>query len=180
MGGVENVGVELLAGSLLHGEDALRDDEKGLVGDGLVRRLRHVLECAENELVGVGGARGELVVVVILLMCIISGMSLVGMTGMSFVGMIGMSIVGMIGMSIVGMTGMSFVGMIGILVNCTIVLVHVTITLRNRTITLMNTLILLLLLNPILQHSFQRTLQCRFRIRLRIRFRIRLLDFLRR
>ena len=172
MGGVENVGVELLAGSLLHGEDALRDDEKGLVGDGLVRRLRHVLECAENELVGVGGARGELVVVVILLMCIISGMSLVGMTGMSFVGMIGMSIV--------GMTGMSFVGMIGILVNCTIVLVHVTITLRNRTITLMNTLILLLLLNPILQHSFQRTLQCRFRIRLRIRFRIRLLDFLRR
>ena len=81
MGGVENVGVELLAGSLLHGEDALRDDEKGLVGDGLVRRLRHVLECAENELVGVGGARGELVVVVILLMCIISGMSLVGMTG---------------------------------------------------------------------------------------------------
>ena len=156
MGGVENVGVELLAGSLLHGEDALRDDEKGLVGDGLVRRLRHVLECAENELVGVGGARGELVVVVILLMCIISGMS------------------------IVGMIGMSFVGMIGILVNCTIVLVHVTITLRNRTITLMNTLILLLLLNPILQHSFQRTLQCRFRIRLRIRFRIRLLDFLRR
>lgn len=151
MGGVENVGVELLAGSLLHGEDALRDDEKGLVGDGLVRRLRHVLECAENELVGVGGARGELVVVVILLMCIISGMSLVGMIGMSFV------------------------GMIGILVNCTIVLVHVTITLRNRTITLMNTLILLLLLNPILQHSFQRTLQCRFRIR----FRIRLLDFLR-
>ena len=116
MGGVENVGVELLAGSLLHGEDALRDDEKGLVGDGLVRRLRHVPECAENELVGVGGARGELVVVVILLMCIISGMSLVGMTGMSFV------------------------GMIGILVNCTIVLVHVTITLRNRTITLMNRL----------------------------------------
>ena len=152
MGGVENVGVELLAGSLLHGEDALRDDEKGLVGDGLVRRLRHVLECAENELVGVGGARGELVVVVILLMCIISGMSLVGMTGMSFV------------------------GMIGILVNCTIVLVHVTITLRNRTITLMNTLILFLLLNLILQHSFQRTLQCRFRIR----FRIWLLDFLRR
>lgn len=137
MGGVENVGVELLAGSLLHGEDALRDDEKGLVGDGLVRRLRHVLECAENELVGVGGARGELVVVVILLMYIISGMSLVGMTGMS----------------IVDMTGMSFVGMIGILVNCTIVLVHVTITLRNRTITLMNTLILFLLLNPILQHS---------------------------
>lgn len=159
LGGVENVGVELLAGSLLHGEDALRDDEKGLVGDGLVRRLCHVLECAENELVGVGGARGELVVVVILLMCIISGMSLVGM----------------IGMSIVDMTGMSFVGMIGILVNCTIVLVHVTITLRNRTITLMNTLILFLLLNPILQHSFQRTLQCRFRIR----FRIRLLDFLR-
>ena len=163
MGGVENVGVELLAGSLLHGEDALRDDEKGLVGDGLVRRLRHVLECAENELVGVGGARGELVVVVILLMYIISGMSLVGMTGMSFV------------------------GMIGILVNCTIVLVHVTITLRNRTITLMNTLILLLLLNLILQHSCQRTLQCRFRIRLRIRLRIRfrirlrtrLLDFLR-
>ena len=163
MGGVENVGVELLAGSLLHGEDALRDDEKGLVGDGLVRRLRHVLECAENELVGVGGARGELVVVVILLMCIISGMSLVGMTGMSFV------------------------GMIGILVNCTIVLVHVTITLRNRTITLMNTLILFLLLNLILQHSCQRTLQCRFRIRLRIRLRIRfrirlrtrLLDFLR-
>lgn len=163
MGSVENVGVELLAGSLLHGEDALRDDEKGLVGDGLVRRLRHVLECAENELVGVGGARGELVVVVILLMCIISGMSLVGMTGMS----------------IVDMTGMSFVGMIGILVNCTIVLVHVTITLRNRTITLMNTLILLLLLNPILQHSCQRTLQCRFRIRLRIRLRTRLLDFLR-
>ena len=163
MGGVENVGVELLAGSLLHGEDALRDDEKGLVGDGLVRRLRHVLECGENELVGVGGARGELVVVVILLMCIISGMSLVGMTGMSFV------------------------GMIGILVNCTIVLVHVTITLRNRTITLMNTLILFLLLNLILQHSCQRTLQCRFRIRLRIRLRIRfrirlrtrLLDFLR-
>ena len=163
MGGVENVGVELLAGSLLHGEDALRDDEKGLVGDGLVRRLRHVLECAENELVGVGGAWGELVVVVILLMCIISGMSLVGMTGMSFV------------------------GMIGILVNCTIVLVHVTITLRNRTITLMNTLILFLLLNLILQHSCQRTLQCRFRIRLRIRLRIRfrirlrtrLLDFLR-
>ena len=152
LGGVENVGVELLAGSLLHGEDALRDDEKGLVGDGLVRRLCHVLECAENELVGVGGARGELVVVVILLMCIINGMSFVDMIEMSFV------------------------GMIGILVNCTIVLVHVTITLRNRTITLMNTLILFLLLNPILQHSFQRTLQCRFRIR----FRIRLLDFLRR
>ena len=53
--------MELLTGALLQGEDALCDDESGLVGDGLVGRLHHVLESAEGELVGVCGMCDALV-----------------------------------------------------------------------------------------------------------------------
>lgn len=61
LGCVEDVGMELLTGALLQGEDALCDDESGLVGDGLVGRLHHVLESAEGELVGVCGMCDALV-----------------------------------------------------------------------------------------------------------------------